>query len=115
MEQLNNKVIFLTGGTEGIGYECAKAYSREGAHVVVASISEKSRLDEVMEELGASHLGILCDVSNANDVRSAIKRTLEVYGRIDAIHNNAGIAHPSSTLHETSNNEWDRLMNVNLK
>ena len=51
MKQLNDKVIFLTGGTEGIGYECAKAYAREGAHVVIASISEKHRLDEVMEEL----------------------------------------------------------------
>ncbi|MCU7548830.1 SDR family oxidoreductase [Chitinophagaceae bacterium LB-8] len=114
MKQLNNKVIFLTGGTEGIGYECAKAYVHEGAHVIIAANCE-TKLSEVAEEFGPGHLGIFCDVSNAADVRNAINRSLEVYGRIDAIHNNAGIAHPSKTLDETTSEEWDQLMNVNLK
>jgi meso-butanediol dehydrogenase / (S,S)-butanediol dehydrogenase / diacetyl reductase len=114
MRQLNNKVIFLTGGSEGIGYECAKAYVREGASVIIAAKSNE-KLKAVIEELGSDHLGICCDVRKAGDVKNAIAKSLEVYGRIDAIHNNAGIAHPSKTLDETTEDEWDNLMNVNLK
>jgi NAD(P)-dependent dehydrogenase (short-subunit alcohol dehydrogenase family) len=114
MKLLNEKIIFLTGGSEGIGYECARAYAAEGAKVVVAALDE-DRIRKVIDELGQNHFGIQCDVSRAPDVKAAIKKTLQVYGRIDAIHNNAGIASPSKSLHETKNKEWDALMNVNLK
>lgn len=114
MNSLEDKIIFLTGGSEGIGYECAKAYAAEGAKVVIAAIDE-DRINEVIEELGQNHLGIHCDVSVASDVKLAIEKTLQVYGKIDAIHNNAGIATPSKALHETTEEEWNRLVNVNLK
>jgi meso-butanediol dehydrogenase/(S,S)-butanediol dehydrogenase/diacetyl reductase len=114
MGLLSGKIVFLTGGSDGIGFECAKAYAAEGAHVVVVSNSENS-ISKAMDELGVEHLGVTCDVSDADDVASAIRQTLDRYGRIDAIHNNAGIAHPSKPLHETSNDEWDYLLNTNLK
>ena len=114
MKQLTNKVIFLTGGSEGIGYECAKAYAKEGAKVVIACNNPVS-MKPVIDELGHEHLGIYCDVANGNDVKAAIEKTLKRYGRLDAIHNNAGIANPAAVLHETSSEEWDALMNVNLK
>lgn len=111
---LKNKVVFLSGGSDGIGYECAKAYATEGAMVVIASLNE-TRINEVINELGQHHLGIYCDVSAVSDVKSAIEKTLNIYGKIDAIHNNAGIATPSKALHETTEEEWNNLMNVNLK
>lgn len=114
MKSLTDKVIFLTGGGDGIGYECAKAYGAEGAKVVIAALDE-IRINEVIDELGQIHLGIRCDVSAASDVKSAIEKTMRVYGKIDAIHNNAGIATPSKALHETTEEEWNNLMNVNLK
>jgi NAD(P)-dependent dehydrogenase (short-subunit alcohol dehydrogenase family) len=114
MKLLNDKIIFLTGGSEGIGYECAKAYAAEGAKVMLAAL-DTNRISKVIEELGQDHFGIRCDVSVASDVKSAIKKTLQVYGKIDAIHNNAGIATPSKALHETTEEEWINLMNVNLK
>ncbi|HET7897537.1 MAG TPA: SDR family oxidoreductase [Flavisolibacter sp.] len=114
MKLLENKIIFLTGGTEGIGYECAKAYDREGAKLVIVGIEEE-RLDKVMSELGSNHLGICCDVSKAEQVQYAIETALYVYGRIDAIHNNAGIASPAKALDETTEEEWNRLFDVNLK
>ncbi len=114
MKLLNEKVIFLTGGSDGIGYECAKAYVKEGARVVIASNNEK-RLREVTGELGNEHLGIYCDISNEKEVVNAITKTLAAYGKIDAIHNNAGISNPSKALHETSSEEWNTLMNINLK
>jgi NAD(P)-dependent dehydrogenase (short-subunit alcohol dehydrogenase family) len=114
MNLLKDKVVFLTGGTEGIGYECAKTYVKEGAHVIIASLG-KERLDAVISELGRGNLGIYCDVSEPIQVKNAIADTLGLFGRIDCIHNNAGIASPSKTLDETSEEEWDLVMNVNLK
>jgi len=114
MQLLKNKVIFLTGGSEGIGYECAKAYAAEGAKVVIAALDE-SRINHVINEFGQKHLGIYCNVAVEPNVKYAIDKTLQVYGRIDAIHNNAGIASPSRPLHETTEHEWDDLMNINLK
>ena len=81
---------------------------------VIAALNE-NRIKEVVDELGQNHLGIQCDISIASDVKSAIEKTLQVYGKIDAIHNNAGIATPSKALHETIEEEWNNLMNVNLK
>jgi meso-butanediol dehydrogenase / (S,S)-butanediol dehydrogenase / diacetyl reductase len=114
MDQLKDKVIFLTGGSEGIGYECAKAYAAEGASVVIASLKEEP-IESVVSELGPGHLGILCDVSKESEVKAAIEKSLKEYGRIDAVHNNAGIAKPAKALHETTAEEWDDLMNVNLR
>jgi len=114
MKQLNGKVIFLTGGTEGIGYECAKTYAKEGAKLIVVGLVEE-RLHTVIKQLGPGHLGICCDIRNAAEVKNAIEKGLDFFGRIDAIHNNAGIATPSRTLDETTEEEWDNLVDVNLK
>jgi NAD(P)-dependent dehydrogenase (short-subunit alcohol dehydrogenase family) len=111
---LEDHVIFLTGGSDGIGRRCADAYAAEGALVAVASLSPE-RVDAAVRELGKQHLGIVCDVSKAAEVESAIQFTLKTYGRINAIHNNAGIAGPSKPLHETTEAEWDDLLQVNLK
>jgi NAD(P)-dependent dehydrogenase (short-subunit alcohol dehydrogenase family) len=111
---LENKIVFITGGAQGIGYECAKAYVAEGAKLVIADRDE-GRLNDALTALGAPHIGIPCDVSNADQVKLAINLTLAEFGRIDAIHNNAGTASPAKTLDETSEEEWTELMNVNLK
>lgn len=104
----------LTGGSMGIGHACALKYAEAGAKVVVAA-NDKASLDDTMETLGAHHMGILCDVTNADDVQNAIEKVIRRYGRIDAIHNNAGIAQPSKPLHETSEGEWQRVLDTNLK
>lgn len=111
---LQDKVIFLTGGSTGIGFDCAKAYAAEGAKV--ALVARNGDLSAAAAaELGPDHLGFACDVSSDSDVKNAIERTLTRFGKIDAIHNNAGIANPSKPLHETSDAEWDALFNINLK
>ena len=114
MKQLNDKIIFLTGGSEGIGFECAKAYVSEGAKVIIVA-KDKKTIDKAIAELGPDHLGICCDVSCAEDVKMAIEQTIKQYGRIDVIHNNAGIANPSKALHDTTDEEWNNLININLK
>jgi NAD(P)-dependent dehydrogenase (short-subunit alcohol dehydrogenase family) len=111
---LQDKIIFLTGGSCGIGRDCAKAYAAEGAKVVIAAI-DPDGVEKVAAELGVGHLGIVCDVSCDVEVKNAIKKTLSHYGRLDAIHNNAGIVTPSKPIHETTDAEWDALFDVNLK
>lgn len=114
MQLLTGKIILLTGGSTGIGFECALKYAEAGARVIVVA-NDHATLATALEKLGDGHCSIYADISQTEDVKRAIALTLEKYGRIDVIHNNAGIAHPSKALHETSETEWDDLMNVNLK
>lgn len=114
MDLLKDKVIVLSGGSMGIGFECAKKYVEAGAIVVVLSNDSES-LVAAVDELGSRHTGILCDVSVAGEVKLAIEQTLHLFGRIDVIHNNAGIAAPSKPLHLTDDDEWERLFAVNVR
>lgn len=114
MQLLANKIIFLTGGSMGIGLECAKKYTEAGAKVVIMANDEPSLL-ESMQLLGEEHSSFFGDIANAYDVERAIQFALDRYGKIDVIHNNAGIAFPSKPLDETTDEEWSRLFDVNLK
>src|SRR5690349_2889437 len=98
---LQGQIIFLTGGSEGIGRHCAKAYAAEGAFIAIVGRTA-DHVDATVAELGPQHLGLVCDVSQAEQVQAAIANTLEKFGHLNAIHNNAGIAGPSKPLHETS-------------
>ncbi len=111
---LAGKIIFLTGGSTGIGWECAKAYAAEGAIVSLVAIG-RDKAEKAAAELGPAHLGMTCDVSQGDEVKTAIAATLARYGKLDAVHNNAGIAVPSKPVHETSETEWDTLFDINLK
>lgn len=113
-ELLKDRVIFLTGGSSGIGWKCAQAYAAEGAFV--ALIAEKpDAVSIAAAELGRRHLGIVCDVTRADEVEAAVGHVLRHFGKIDAVHNNAGVAEPSKALHETSDSEWERLFQTNLR
>jgi meso-butanediol dehydrogenase / (S,S)-butanediol dehydrogenase / diacetyl reductase len=114
MPQLANKIIFLTGGSMGIGLECAKKYAEEGAKLVIMSNDEAS-LKESLSILGDQHSTFFGDISNEINVKNGIQFALDRYEKIDVIHNNAGIAYPSKPLHETSDAEWQNLFDVNLK
>jgi meso-butanediol dehydrogenase/(S,S)-butanediol dehydrogenase/diacetyl reductase len=111
---LENKVVFLTGAASGIGRECALACIREGASVAVADV-DFDGARKTAAELGPCALAVECDVSDGPSIERGVAAALARFGRIDAVHNNAGIAAPSRPLDETSETEWDRLLAVNLK
>ncbi len=111
---LKDKVIFLTGGSCGIGHDCARAYAAAGAKVVIAAC-DRDGVKRVAAELGPDHLGIVCDISRDGEVKAAVEEAITRYHRLDAVHNNAGISHPSKPIHETSDREWNALFDVNLK
>jgi meso-butanediol dehydrogenase / (S,S)-butanediol dehydrogenase / diacetyl reductase len=112
--RLKNKIVLLTGGATGIGRECALAYGREGATVVVLD----RNLDDARntaEQAGNNSLALQVDVADGNAIGTAIASVIHSFGRLDAVHNNAGIVGPSRPLHQTSEEEWDELQKVNLK
>jgi NAD(P)-dependent dehydrogenase (short-subunit alcohol dehydrogenase family) len=111
---LQDKVIFLTGGAQGIGRECALAYAREGARVVISDI-DLPAAEETAKELPVKGLALRCDVGDFSSVDAAVRETLREYSRLDVVHNNAGVVGPSKPLHETTEEEWEALQRVNLK
>ncbi len=114
-QSLIDKVIFLAGGTEGIGYECARVYCKAGAKVSIASNSLRSiEKAKMLLDNDCIHY-ILADVSVAHDIERAVAETVQRFGKIDIVHNNAGISSPSATVCATSDDEWDRLFDVNVK
>jgi meso-butanediol dehydrogenase/(S,S)-butanediol dehydrogenase/diacetyl reductase len=115
MQLLKNKVVFLTGGTEGIGYECAKTYHEAGAKVSIITHKESSLQQCRTQFFNDNVHYILADVSNPADVQRAIEETIGHFGKIDIIHNNAGVSSPSKTVCDTTDEEWDKVFNVNVK
>jgi meso-butanediol dehydrogenase / (S,S)-butanediol dehydrogenase / diacetyl reductase len=111
---LSGKVIVLTGGADGIGRECALAYAREEATVVILDRDLDTAL-RTASEAGGDSIALRADVTDGDALRVAIDAVLERFGRIDAVHNNAGIASPSKPLHETTEREWDDLQRTNVK
>jgi NAD(P)-dependent dehydrogenase (short-subunit alcohol dehydrogenase family) len=111
---LAGKVILVTGGADGIGRECALAYAREGAHVAIADINS-DKADQTATDLAQEGLAIACDVGDPVSVQQAVEASIERFAKLDAVHNNAGLSSPSKPLHETTEQEWDRLLQVNLK
>lgn len=112
-----DKVVLITGAGAGLGYACATAFANAGAKLVVTDISQEA-LDRAVQELhfsGAEVLGLLKDVSDSADVDAMLKAIIAHYGRLDIAVNNAGIATPLQEFHEVSEDQFDRVMAVNLK
>ncbi|MGM9950859.1 MAG: 3-hydroxybutyrate dehydrogenase [Lysinibacillus sp.] len=89
---MKDKVVFITGAARGIGYEIAQAFLEEGAKVMISDIHEES-LEKALEDLSDNAAGIVCDVSKEDDVKGAIGATVEQFGAIDILINNAGLQH----------------------
>ncbi len=111
---LSGKVVVLTGGASGIGRECALAYSREAATVAILD-RDFETAKRTAAELGGQSVALYADVADGEAIRVAISAVMGRFGRIDAIHNNAGIASPSKPLHETAEQEWDEIQRINVK
>ena len=112
---LDNKVIIVTGAASprGIGKATAKALAAQGAHVVVLDL-RKEDAEAAADDLGQAHLGLACDVTDKAACVSAARATLERYGRIDALINNAGITQPVRTL-DIGGEDFDAIVDVNLR
>lgn len=111
---LEGKVVVVTGGGDGIGRECALAYARENATVAVVD-KDLGAAQRTTATLSSFGIALQADVSDGAAVHSVMAAVIKEFGRIDAVHNNAGISSPSKPLHETSEVEWDTLQRNNVK
>jgi len=115
--KLEGKVALVTGGSRGIGKEIALTLAREGARVAVNYVNGANQAEGVVEEIksnGGEAKKIMADVSQRTQVKKMIDEVIESYGKLDILVNNAGILIPTNLM-ETSEEDWDRVMAVNLK
>ncbi|WP_299482865.1 SDR family oxidoreductase [uncultured Roseibium sp.] len=112
---LENKVAIVTGGAKGIGFAVAKRFLSDGAKVVVADIDDAAG-EEAAEDLGSlgEVMYIHCNVAERLDVRNMVAETLNAFGDIDVLVNNAGIVVGAEFL-ELEADDFDRILSVNLK
>jgi len=117
MARFKDKVAFVTGATSGIGRATALAFAREGASVVVADVATEGNEEtaRLIEQGGGRALAVTCDVTRSDDIVDALRAGVERFGRLDIAFNNAGIEQPIKPAHEITDEEWDRLIAVNLR
>src|ERR671916_1081015 len=111
------KVAFVTGAGGGIGRATALAFAREGASVVVSDISEQNvrETERMIEADGGRAFTIRCDVTRAEDVKAALETTIATFGRLDAAFNNAGVEQELKAAADITEEEWDRIVAVDLR
>ena len=113
---LSGKVAIITGGARGIGRACAERFVREGAKVVVADI-DRARGQETASELsggGTKTLFVACDVGDSVQVSNLIAASVDAFGALDVLVNNAGILHTGDFM-DLTEQDFDRVLRVNLK
>ncbi|KAJ8713151.1 hypothetical protein PYW08_008455 [Mythimna loreyi] len=112
-----NKVVVVTGSGSGIGAAAAVLFAEEGAHVVIVDYSE-TRANTTAgkcEQYGNKVLVIIADVSKQEDDEKIIKQTIETFGKLDVLVNNAGTVSQAKILDGTVLNTYDKIMNINLR
>ncbi len=114
MGDLENRVVIVTGGARGIGLGIAEAVAEQGACVVVADILE-DEAEESAKKLGNGHLAVKHDVRKAESAKNLVDTTLEKFGRIDVLVNNAGVGPNPTPIQDLTEEEYDRVLDINLR
>lgn len=111
------RVALVTGGGSGIGRASALAFARAGAAVVVSDVDAEAgeAAAQAIREAGGSGIFQRADVSDAAQVAALVERTIEAFGRLDYAHNNGGIEGPVKPVIDLTEDEWDRVIDINLK
>ena len=113
---IKNKVVLITGGSTGIGAEVARLLASHGAHVAIAA-RRKDKLDEVVatiEAAGGTAKAYSLDVTDKTQVEAVVAATVADFGKLDVLINNAGLM-PIRPMAEVNTDEWDAMIDVNLK
>tara|TARA_B100000378_G_scaffold220472_1_gene183870 strand:- start:12807 stop:13562 length:756 start_codon:yes stop_codon:yes gene_type:complete len=117
MKKLENKIIIITGAGSGIGEAAALLFAQEGGSVVVADYDEKGGNETVqkIKDAGGEATFVKTDVSDTESVQHMVTKTVEVYGRLDAAFNNAGVGGTTASIHEFPEDIYDRTVAIDQK
>ena len=111
---LKGKIAIVTGAGSGIGRATAVLFSQEGADVVLVG-RRSEPLKETLNQINGRGLVVQADVSKSQDTKRIVEETLRTYGRVDILVNNAGVEGPHKPVNELSEEEWDNIIDTNLK
>jgi NAD(P)-dependent dehydrogenase (short-subunit alcohol dehydrogenase family) len=111
------RVAFVTGAASGIGRAAALAFARAGAGVVVADVADEGNRQTArsIEDSGGRALAVGCDVTRSEHVKAALDQAVGAFGRLDVAFNNAGAEQEIKPAAETTEEEWDRILAINLR
>jgi NAD(P)-dependent dehydrogenase (short-subunit alcohol dehydrogenase family) len=117
MGRLDGKVVIITGAGMGMGQAAAILFAKEGAKVVVADCLAEAGEETVkmIKEAGGEAIFVKADVSKAEDAKNMVKQTVDTYGRLDVLYNNAGIRGEVAPTPECTEENFDKVIAVNLK
>jgi NAD(P)-dependent dehydrogenase (short-subunit alcohol dehydrogenase family) len=119
MKKLDGQVAIIIGSARGIGEAIAYTFATEGAKLVLVDIeAAKPRLDNVVATVaseGGQAMGWIADATDARQVDGMVEQTLHIWGKVDILVNSMGFRGPMVPVHEISEEEWDAVINVNLK
>lgn len=111
---MQNKTVMITGASRGIGAEAARIFAEAGANVALLARSEGA-LKELTAEIGKAAIAIPCDVANYADMAAAVEKTVQTFGGLDVLINNAGVIEPVAHLGDADPDAWGQVIDINLK
>lgn len=117
MTDLNGKVALVTGASRGIGEAAARELGAAGAAVVLAarSVDDITRIAGEIRDAGGRAEAVTCDVAQWKDVERAVSQTIETFGNIDILINNAGVIEPIARIADSDPGDWSQAVDINLK
>lgn len=114
MKGLSGKVAVITGGSSGIGLASAQAFAAAGAKVVIADIEDGTQAAQNIKNSGGDAIFVKANVAKTEDIQALVRTTVETYGRLDIAVNNAGIGGTAAITGEYTEEDWRRVIDINL-
>ncbi len=114
MNGLSGKIAIVTGGNSGIGLAMSQAFAAAGTKVVIADIGDGTKVVEDIKKAGGDAIFVKTDVTKSADIQALVRKTVETYGRLDMAVNNAGILGGIATTGDYTEEDWNRVIGINL-